>query len=236
MQHDSRSRQFTIRDPRAAAVFTQSHLRRILLQFAAAPRGIAEVAGELAIDLKQLHHAVTKLYRLGLLEVAEERQRAGRKIKLYRCAGESFFIPCEVTPLPFSQGLAKELQSAIARDVAATAEGMAFWLDAEGRVAGRMVPKRGAGMPPLDSWRILRLNASKANLLKQELTKVLDRFQNEADVGGEVYLAHVGMARRPDHIGATDNPAPARAQRRTQQRLNSTTDPAPTSPPPPPRR
>jgi hypothetical protein len=214
MQHDSRSRQFTIRDPRAAAVFTQSHLRRILLQFAQQPRSVAEVAGELAIDLKQLHHAVTKLCRLGLLEVVEERQRAGRKIKLYRCAGQSYFIPCAVTPVPFSQGLAQELQGAIARDVAATAEGMEFWLDAQGRVSGRMVPKRGAGFPPLDSWRILRLSASQAALLKQELTKVLDRFQNEAGVGGQVYLVHTGMARRPDHIGATDNPAPPRATRR----------------------
>lgn len=214
MQHDSRSRQFTIRDPRAAAVFTQSHLRRILLQFAEQPRSIAEVAGELDIDLKQLHHAVTKLCRLGLVEVVEERQRAGRKIKLYRCAGQSYFIPCAVTPAPFSQGLAKELQSAIARDVAATAEGMEFWLDAQGRVSGRMVQKRGAASPPLDSWRILRLSAPQASLLKQELTKVLDRFQNDAGVGGQVYLVHTGMARRPDHIGATDNPAPPLATRR----------------------
>lgn len=214
MQHDSRSRPFTIRDPRAAAVFTQSHLRRILLQFAGEPRGVAEVAGELAMDLKQLHHAVTKLYRLGLLEVVEERPRAGRKIKLYRCAGERYFIPCEVTPQPFSQGLAKELQDAIARDVAVTVDGMEFWLDDEGRVSGRQVQRRGTGMPPLDSWRILRLSASKASLLKQELTQVLDRFQNEAGAGGQVFLVHVGMARRPGHVGATDNPAPPRVPRR----------------------
>lgn len=214
MQHSSRSRQFTIRDPRAAAVFTQSHLRRILLQFAGQPRGMAEVAGELDIDLKQLHHAVTKLHRLGLLEVVGERQRAGRGIKLYRCAGDSYFIPCEMAGVPFSQGLAKELQGAIARDMAATAEGMEFWLDAQGRVSGRVVPRRGAGTPPLDSWRILRLSASQASLLKQELTKVLDRFQNEAGVGGRVYLVHAGMARRADHVGATDNPAPPTAPRR----------------------
>lgn len=214
MQHETRSRQFTIRDPRAAAVFTQSPLRRILLQFAGQPRGVAEVAADLSIDLKRLHHAVTKLYRLGLLEVVEERPRAGRSIKLYRCAGDSYFIPGEVTPATISGGLAKELQGAIARDVAATTVGMEFWLDAQGRVSGRMVPRRGAAMPPLDSWRILRLSASKAALLKQALTQVLDRFQNEADVGGQVYVVHAGMARRPDHVGATDNPAPPRAPRR----------------------
>lgn len=218
MQHDSRSRQFTIRDTRAAAVFTQSHLRRILLQFAGQARSIAEISAELAIDLKRLHHAVTKLHRLGLLEVVEERPRAGRKIKLYRCAGDSYFIPCDVTPVPFSHGLAKELQGAIARDVAANAEGMEFWLDTQGRVSGRMVPRRGAGMPPLDSWRILRLSASKASLLKQELTKVLDRFQNEAGVGGQVYLVHTGMAQRPDHVGATDNPASSRAAQSSERR------------------
>jgi hypothetical protein len=211
MQHDPRSRQCTIRDPRAAAVFTQSQLRRILLQFAGQPRGIAEVAAELAMDLKRLHHAVTKLHRLGLLEVAEERPRAGRNIKLYRCAGERYFIPCEVTPAPFSEGLARELQGAIARDVAATTEGIEFWLDGQGRVSGRMVPRRGAGSPPLDSWRILRLSAAKAAQLQQALTQVLDRFQNEAGSGSQVFLVHTGMARRPDHVGPTDNPAQPRS-------------------------
>lgn len=163
------------------------------------------------MDLKQLHHAVTKLYRLGLLTVVEERERAVRRIKLYPCAGERNFIPCDVAAVPFSQGLAKELQGAIARDVAATAEGMEFWLDAEGRVSGRIVPKRSTGMLPLDSWRILRLSPAKARLLKQELTELLDRFQNEPGTGEQVYLVHAGLARRLDHVGATDNPAPARA-------------------------
>jgi hypothetical protein len=214
MQYDSRSRQITIRDPRAAAVFTRSHLRRILLQFAEQPRSMAEVASALAIDLKQLHHTVTRLCRLGLVEVAEERKRAGRKIKFYRCAGQSYLIPCAVTPAPFSQGLAMELQGAIAREVAATAEGMVFWLDAHGRVSGRLVPKRGAASPPLDSWRILRLSASQADALKKELTKVLDRFQSTEGAGGQVYLVHTGMARRLDHVGATDNAAPPLATRR----------------------
>jgi hypothetical protein len=210
MQHDPRSRRLTIRDPRAAAVFAQSQLRRTLLQFAGRPRGIAEVATELGIDLKQLHHAVTRLHRLGLLEVVEERPRAGRSIKLYRCTGERYFIPCEVTPVPFSQGLALELQGAIARDVAATAQGMEFWLDDQGRVSGRQVPRRGSATPPLDSWRILRLGAAQAARLQQALCEVLDRFQNEPAEGDHVHLVHVGMARRPDHTGATDNPAPLR--------------------------
>jgi hypothetical protein len=211
MQHQARSRQLTIRDPRAAAVFTQSPMRRILLQFAGAPRGVSEVAAGLAIDLKKLHHAVTRLHRLGLLEVAEERARAGRSIKLYRCAAERYFIPCELAPVPFSQGLAKELQDAIAREVAATAQGMEFWLDAQGRVAGRLVPRHGSGAPPLDSWRILQLSASQAGRLKQALTEVLDRFQTQAGEGGQVYLVHTGMARRLDHVGATDNPVTTRS-------------------------
>jgi hypothetical protein len=186
-------------------------MRRILLQFAGPPRGVAEVAAELAIELKKLHHAVTRLHRLGLLEVAEERPRAGRPIKLYRCAAESYFIPGDVAPAPFSDGLAKELQDAIAREVAATAQGMEFWLDAQGRVAGRLVPRRGSAAPPLDSWRILRLSAPQAGRLKQALTEVLDRFQNEAAAGGQVYLVHAGMARRLDHVGATDNPATTRS-------------------------
>jgi hypothetical protein len=205
MQQEALSRQVTISEPRAAAVFTDSHLRRILLQFAGQPRGMAEVASELALDIKQLHHAVTKLHRLGLVEVVEERQRAGRSIKLYQCSGSSYFIPNRAAPVPFSRGLAKELQSAIERDAAATIEGMVFYLDPQGRVSGQWVEKPAARQAPLDSWRILRLSPAQARALKQELGEVLDRFQKLADASGTVYLVHTGMARRLEHSGATDN-------------------------------
>lgn len=207
MQHRPQSSEFKVRTAQAAAVFTDSRLRRILLQFARQPRGLAEVARELELDIQPLHHAATRLRRLGLLDVVGEQPRAGRAIKLYRCTGASFFIPSALAPAPFSRGLAKELQDAIARDAAATIEGMVFTLDADGRVAGRVVTRPKAGSPPLDSWRILRLRAPRARQLKQELAEVLDRFQAEADAGGEVYLVHTGMARRPGHEGATDNPA-----------------------------
>jgi hypothetical protein len=139
MQYEIRSRQVTISDPRAAAVFTDSQLRRILLQFADRPRRLAEVASEQALDLKRLHHAVTKLLRLGLVGVAQERQRAGRSIKLYQCTGQSYFIPSAAAPVPFSRGLAKELQCAIERDAAASIDGIVFYLDPEGRVSGQWI-------------------------------------------------------------------------------------------------
>ncbi len=214
MQHEILSRhtgnernQVTIRDPRAAAVFAHSNLRRILLQFARRPRGVADVANELDVDLKQLHHAVTRLCRLQLLKVVQERKRAGRSIKLYQCTGQSYFIPIAAAPEHFSKGLAKELYDAIARDAASAVDGMVFSLDAQGRVSGRAVERHGARAVLMDSWRILRLSASAARQLKQELAKVLDRFQNQASSGEQVYLVHAGMARRLGHRGAIDNPA-----------------------------
>ncbi len=216
MQQPIRSHQVTIHDPRAAAVFTKSHLRRLLLQFADRPRGVAEVAAELSIDLKQLHHTVTRLCRLGLLEVVGERKRAGRPIKLYRCTGSSYRIPSKLAPVPFSRGLAAELQAAIARDAVATTEGMVFALDRQGRVAGHVLERPGTGLAPLDSWRILRLSSTQARQLKQALGEVLDRFQDHASTAGEVYLVHTGMARRPGHSGPTDNapPSPGKRPRR----------------------
>lgn len=206
MQISSLSRQVTIRDPRAAMVFTQSHWRRILLQFARKPRALGDVARELDMDLKQLHHFVTRLHRVGLVQVIEERKRAGRGIKLYQCTGESYFIPSVAAPAPFSRGLAKELRGAIERDAAASIEGMVFSLDPQGRVCGTVVDKSNARASPMDSWRILNLTPAQAKQLKQELTEVLDRFQGVADARGEVYLVHAGMARRVGHVGATDNP------------------------------
>ncbi len=205
------SRALTVQDPRAAAVFTQSHQRRILLQFAKQPRSISEVAQDLQIDVKKLHQLVTKLHRLGLVVVAEVRQRAGRAMRLYQASAQRFFIPSAVVPVPFSRGLAKELREAVARDALQSVKGMEFSLDADGRVSGQVVEKTSVTFVPMDSWRILRLNATRASQLKQELTEVLERFQQEPDSGGRVYLIHASMALRRQHSGATDNQKPPSA-------------------------
>jgi hypothetical protein len=208
MKHVNVSSEITIRDPRATAVFVQSHLRRILLQFAHQPRGVAEVANELQIDIRQLHQMVGKFHRLGLLVITEERKRAGRAIRLYQAAANRFFIPVAATPASFSRGLERELRLALDMDTAAGVEGMWFALDADGRVVGEVVKKTGATFVPLDSWRILRLSLERAAQLKQEMLNVLDRFQGDSEPGGQVFLAHAGMARRREHRGVTDNPKP----------------------------
>ena len=208
MKDTNMSSAITLQDPRATAVFSQSHLRRILLQFAAQPRSIAEVAKDLQLDIKQLHQMVSKFHRLGLLVVTEERKRAGRAIRLYQAAAQRFFIPVAATPGLFSRGLAKELRKALAHDAAVAVKGMLFALDEDGRVIGEVVETPGVAFVPMDSWRILRLSTARAAQLKQEMLKVLDRFQNELDTGGQVFLVHAGMARRREHRGATDNAKP----------------------------
>lgn len=208
MKYESMSSVITIQDPRAAAVFAQSQLRRILLQFSLQPRSIAEVGRDLNIQIKQLHQLVTKFLKLGLLVVVDERKRAGRAIRLYQTAAQRFFIPSAATPVQFSKGLAKELRESLARDAAGAVKGMVFSLDEDGRVSGEVIEKPGASFVPLDSWRILRLSAASVARLKSEMSNVLDRFQSEADTGGQVYLIHAGMARPPAHTGATDNLKP----------------------------
>lgn len=198
------SSSITIDDSRAASVFAQSHLRRTLLQFARQPRSIAEVAAELRIDIKQLHHRVKRFLTLGLLVVIEERKRSGRPIRLYQAAAQRFFIPANES-VQFSQGLAKELRESIARDAAISVQGMEFSLDDDGRVFGQMIVRQNASFVPMDSWRILKLSPASAAKLKQAMVQVLDCFQDEADTGGQVYLVHAGMARRPEHSGAVDN-------------------------------
>jgi hypothetical protein len=199
----------TIQDPRAASVFAQSHLRRILLQFAAQPRSISEVAKNLQIDIKQLHQCVSKFHRLGLVVVTGQHKRSGRAIRFYQATAKSFFIPATAASRPFSRGLEKELREALARDAATAVKGMLFSLDEDGRVVGQVVENAGASFVPMDSWRILRLNTSRAAQLKQELINVLDRFQDNVDHGGQVFLIHAAIARRLDHRGATDNRRPS---------------------------
>jgi hypothetical protein len=214
MQASKRTSSLTIHDPRAAAVFGQSQLRRILLQFAHGPRSIAEVARESGLDMRRLHRDVTRLHGLGLLVVVEERRRAGRAIRLYEALARRFYIPAAALPVSFSRGLALELREALDRDAATAIGGMEFWLDDDGRVSGRIVAQPGASFVPMDSWRILRLSASRAMQLQRELAEVLDRFQREAGATGSVHLVHTAVARRLEQAGATDNPVQLQAATR----------------------
>ena len=206
MEDELLSRATIIRDPGAGTVFANSRLRRMLLLFAAGPLSLSEAAQLARIDLKRLHHHVQKLVKLGLLEVCGERRRAGRPIKLYRAASDTFFIPEELFPKPFGEELSAELRACLNTEASKSSRGLLLFIGPSGEPMGKVVNLDARPSEAFELWRVLRLSPADVAQLKTELETVLAKFQASRQVGSHVYLVHAAAARRSDQSGSVDNP------------------------------
>ena len=196
----------TVRDPRAAALFTRPQQRRLLLWFARRPKSVGEAAAALGMDLKRAHYFIRRLESLGLLVVAGERHRAGRPVRLYRAVADSFFIPHVAAPRGFGDDLAGELRESLARELMHGEGGMLFTANRDGAVRARLV---GAGGPHggTEMWRVLRLRRDDVAALRRDLAALLNRYQRRPGAtGGDIYLVHAAVARRLTESGLVDNP------------------------------
>lgn len=195
----------TVADPAAAAVFTNSRLRRILMLFAARELSLGEAARQANLDLKRLHHHAGRLVALGLLTVVGTRPRAGRPIKLYRAAAKSFFISQDLLPTSSTEGLANELRQLLASEEQRSMEGILFSVGREGEPAARLIPQGTPSGRSFELWRILRLSAADFADLRADLDAVLSRYQQRSAPKGRVHLVHAAGVVRADESGAPDN-------------------------------
>jgi hypothetical protein len=197
MEEEMLSRAMTVADARQAAVFTNSRLRRLLMLFAAGPLSVGEAAARSGIELKRLHHHVVRLRRLGLLQVAGERRRAGRPVKLYVTPAPAFFVPDTAAPAPFGERLARELRESLAAERSrSSAEGMLFTLGPGGEPVARTVGEDRTGEGPGEMWQILRLRPADARTLTAELRELLRRYEGTRAEDGPAYLVHAAVVRR----------------------------------------
>lgn len=199
------SRARIVDDPRAAAIFGESTLRRMVLALAARPRSIGELARDSGMELRRLHYHVGRFCSLGLVEVAERRARAGRPVKIYRASAEAFFIPHEVAPVHFTEGLARELRSLLADDADRSGAGVLLHPGHGAEPIARMVRRREERASTAEMWRLLRLSPAAAEALAAELSALLDRYGRSGDGRGDVYLVHTALARRRGESFSVDN-------------------------------
>jgi len=195
----------TVENPAAAAVFTNSRLRRILMLFAARELSLGEVARQANLDLKRLHYHAGRLVALGLLNVVGVRSRAGRPIKLYRAAATSFFISQDVLAMSSTEGLANELRELLAAEEQRSMEGILFSVGKEGEPAARLIPLATPSGRAFELWRILRLSAADFAELRADLDAVLSKYQQRLAAKGRVHLVHAAGVVRADESGAPDN-------------------------------
>lgn len=204
MEQENLSRAVKVTDARAASIFLNSRMRRLLIQFVGQPRSVVEVAGRTAMDLKQIHYCVRRLFDLGLVRVAREVPRRGRAIKYYQSVGDSFLISQELLPVSSTQGLAGELRNRLG----------------QGSGSGALLLKVGPGGEPqmrflhgdegdrldFELWRILSLAPAQIRALRTELELVLQKYQQAGRApGSKAFLVHCAAAARMGGSGPFDN-------------------------------
>ena len=205
MKEVALSRSTTVNDTRAAAALGDPMLRRIVLCFVGAERSIGEVAAEHGLDLKRLHHHVKRLSSVGLLTLVGERRRAGRPIKLYRAAADSFFIPFEVAPELLTDKLSRELRARIRAEHLRSGDGMLLSMDENGLASLRLIADEGSRAAAFEAWSILLLDAAEAEALRRDLKDVIERHAEQASGRGKPYLVHAAVARRLAPTVSVDN-------------------------------
>jgi hypothetical protein len=206
MVQDVLSRTLTVADPRAAAALIDPVSQGMVLAFAGRPRSLAEVARDLDVDIKRLHHHVLRFCRLGLLEVAETKARAGRPIKLYRTVAETFFVPHDAAPELYTERLARDLREGLRAAATRPGKGFLFYLGPDG--VPRAQAARGDSAPEaMEAWRVLRLAPQDMADLTADLEALLNRYMARSG-RGPAYLVHAAIA---PHLTAEPAPEPTPA-------------------------
>ena len=206
MEDELLSRAKIVRDARAAAALSDPMLRRLVLSFVGESRSLSDTSAITGLDLRRLHHHVTRLCAMGLIEVAAEKPRRGRPVKLYRATAESFFIPYDVAPEPFTEGLSRELRGLLAVEHLQRGDGIFLTVDQHRVPKMRLLSQSPPTARGSELWRILRLNAREAEALRRELKQVLDRHAALSGGRGKPYLVHAAIAQRSAHTITVDNP------------------------------
>jgi hypothetical protein len=195
-----------VTDSRAAAVFTDPRLRRLLMWFVRHPASVGDAAIAWEMDPRRAHYYVQRLERLGLLRVVAVRARAGRPIKSYRAAGDSFFVPNHAVPKEYGDELSRELRESISGEFSQSDGGMLCTAALNGSPRLRIVRSRKPAKRAQEFWRVLDLHPDDVSLLAHEITALFNRYQRApAPIGGQTYLVHAAIARRLDQDGMADN-------------------------------
>lgn len=185
-----------IEAPAQVAVFLDPRRRRILITFLGREASLTEAAERLAFPLNRLAYHVGRLLELGLLRVVRERKRAGRPIRYYRAAADSFLIPAAAMGRRVGDGLTVELRAALDRvELLSGASDLLISLDDAGRPR---LQRRGGNVDAdaCEYWRVLSLSPAEASQLNRELRTLLRRYEGAPGRGKTFYLAHAALAPR----------------------------------------
>ena len=200
----------TIADPRAAAVFAEPARRHLLFAFIGRERTLSEVARDSGASLSLVHHHARRLVSLGLLIETGAISRAGRAMKTYTAAAETFVVPGELLDGGPGFGLRRELNQALEKLDGGGEASWTFFRDEEGGMRMRRDLRSGA---PVELWRLMSLDPAALRELAAELEAVLNRFgRRPVSRAAKSHLVHAVAVRWDSGFSAAAEARPPQAR------------------------
>lgn len=198
-----------ISDPVVVRALSAGRGVHYLAPYFAGPRAVAEAAEYLEEPIARVHYWTRRWCELGLLEVVEERARAGRPIRLYRTVAQRFVVRPEHLPEGHFDRMVdryhRHLGEALRRAVL-TENPMSLLVH---QMAGQVgvsvsntptpeLPERRSRRDSIHSSVGLHLDDAEARELAEELGAVLRRWSERCGdrrpgAGRSTYLALVAM-------------------------------------------
>lgn len=178
----------------AAAVLARGRGTDYLGPYFDGPTSIADATREISEPMAKVHYWTRRWHELGLLEVAEVVQRAGRPIRRYRTVAEVIEVPPELLPETLLEAvltrLNRELIAGLATAAPETVYGGVLRIH---KTAGHRHVSSDRSQPDglisrredvLQCSFTAELTASEAKELRRELEDLRDRWLQRADRTG----------------------------------------------------
>jgi len=195
MERIDHSRAYRVSNPAEAAGLDHPVRSRLLMACALQERSLTELAKEFGQPLPKLHYHVGRLTACGLLRESRIAPRAGRPIRYYRAAAESFLISLADMGEFVSEEWSRELRRSLAEQANRRELSLFYHLDEAGRFRVRMIDREGRGQrtAAFEYWKVLRLTAEQRTALAEEMGALITRYE-EASSGGEMFFVHAAFA------------------------------------------
>jgi DNA-binding transcriptional ArsR family regulator len=195
MELPDHSRAHRISNRAEAAALDHPVRSRLLMACALRERSLSDLAKALDQPLPKLHYHVTRLTDCGLLKLSRSEARAGRPIRYYRAAAESFLISLADMGEMVSEGWSRELRRSLAELANRRELSLLYHTDEAGGMRVRLIDPDGQGRRTraFDYWKVLRLTPEQRLALAQEITAVVSRYETPSP-NGDLFFVHAAFA------------------------------------------
>ena len=181
-----------ITNPKAARAFANARQRYLVLTLIVREQSLQQISQISGLSLSLLHHHVTQLQKLGLLDVVKTSPRSGRSIKYYRAVARAFFVPAAL--LPPREELMMALRAGLDRCKRMEENaGIRYSIDGDGKARMERIAGKGSQLA-MEHWLSLRLSKAEAASLASEVTSLAAHYREKSAGRGRHYLIYFALA------------------------------------------